>query len=396
MSAVNNPPAAGAHRPLSSLQGASNGLDRLLVDRRQLAHLAGRRVGLLSNEACRTAGGVPATTALASALPARRGGGLIHLFAPEHGPRAAAAAGEAVADTTDAATGLPVSSLYGPRRAPPPEVLAGLDVLVIDLRDVGVRCYTYAATAALAAQAALKSGLDVVVCDRANPQGPAVAGPPRAADLASFLAFFEVPFVHGRTLGALVAATLPAGAHAAIMPADPGARDNPFVSPSPALATPTALALYPGLVLLEATNVSEGRGTSLPFEVALAPWLDGDALARAIAGWPVATRARPVETTPQAGAHAGARCHGIRLAAPETGADEVFAFGVRLLAWLSRQPGFRWREGALPGSDGVRRAVPAIDVLLGNASLRRGLDAGEDAEAILARWRQRATVSPST
>lgn len=381
---------------MSRLQGASTGLDRLIADRTRLARLAGRRVGLLSNDACRTVAGTPAAVALAHALPARRGGGLVQLFAPEHGPRAAAAAGEAVADTADTATGLPVSSLYGPRRAPPPEVLAGLDVLVIDLRDVGVRCYTYAATAALAAQAALEAGLEIILCDRANPQGPAVAGPPREAALASFLAFFDVPFIHGRTLGALVAATLPAGARATIVPADESARDAPYVPPSPALATPAALALYPGLVLLEATNVSEGRGTALPFEVALAPWLDGDALARAVAGWPAAIRARPIEATPQTGPHAGQRCHGIRLAGPEAGADEVFAFGVCLLAWLARQPGFRWREGALPGSDGVRRAVPAIDVLLGNAGLRLGLEAGEDAEAILARWSQGATASPST
>lgn len=381
---------------MSRPSGALSGLDRLLADRPALARLAAARVGLLSNDACRTAAGIPAAVALADALPARSGAGLRHLFAPEHGPRAAAAAGEAVDDATDDATGLPVSSLYGPRRAPPAAALAAIDVLVIDLRDVGVRCYTYAATAALAAQAALAAGLEVVICDRANPQGRAVAGPARAAGLASFLAFFDVPFVHGRTLAGLVTASLPNRTHVTVVPTGPEAPGADHVPPSPALATRAALVLYPGLVLLEATNVCEGRGTPLPFEIAAAPWLDGAALARAAHGWPEAVPAQAIEVVPQAGLWAGQRCGGVRLGPPLCDAAGVFAFGARLLDWLARQPGFRWRDGALPGADGAARSVPAIDVLLGDDGLRRTIEAGGDIDALLARWRQDASGMPST
>jgi len=164
-----------------------SGIDRLLDDP---ARLRGRRIGLLANQASVTAGFVPTAQALAAALD----GGLVRLFSPEHGWSGFDPAGDDVADAREPATGLPVVSLYGPRRAPEAAHLADLDTVVIDLQDVGVRCYTYAATAARLAVACAEHGVEVIVCDRPNPLGDGIEGPPRDPSLRSFVAWLDVPF----------------------------------------------------------------------------------------------------------------------------------------------------------------------------------------------------------
>lgn len=372
-----------------------SGIDVLLADRARLANLARRRVALLSNAACRTAAGEPSANALKRALASTPQSGLVGLFAPEHGFAADARAGAAVADHADPLSGLGVVSLYGDRRAPTAAQLAALDVLVVDLRDVGVRCYTYAATAAIAAQAALDAGLDVIVCDRPNPLGAATAGPALDPRFRSFLAYFDVPFVHGRTLGALVSGALAERvntAHLAIIDPPPGSADPQvaWTPPSPALQTRDAVALYPALVLLEGTNVSEGRGTPFSLEAVAAPWLDAAALTDAIGDWPCGIAATACAIEPAAGDFAGATLPAVRLT-PTAETGDVFGFGVRLLAWLAAtHRDFAWRAtpDALerPGSQGPGEQRYFIDALLGSDSLRLALARGDSPDTILAQW----------
>ena len=370
------------------------GIDRLLADTPQLAALRGQRVGLLSNTACLTADGRTTAAALAAAIGVAtdaRPTGLARLFAPEHGFAAAAGAGAAVGDGRDPATGLPVHSLYGPRRRPAASALADLDTVVIDLRDVGVRCFTYAATAArhVEALASAAPGLLAVICDRPNPLGSRQAGPRLDPAQRSFLAYLDVPFVHGRSLGGLLAAHNDGLAQPAPLTViAPGAGDTPWQPPSPGLRAPASVQLYPGLVLVEGTNLSEGRGTDTPFRIAAAPWLDGPALAAALNGVADATgtHAEPATVTPAHGKCAGEACHGVHFTPIDGAPVDGLALGVHLLAILRRHESFRW-IAAGPGAAPAVPDEPAfIDRLMGSDSLRRALDAGANADTILADW----------
>ena len=376
-----------------------SGIDRLLADGDRLDELGHRRVGLLTNTASRTAAGVPSAAALNRALADASNSGLASIFTPEHGFAAEAAAGAFVADHRDAASGVDVVSLYGERQAPTARHLDAIDTLIIDLRDVGVRCYTYATTAALSAEAALNAGVAVIICDRANPLGDATDGPMLDPDYRSFLAYFATPFVHGKTLGTLVVDALsdhPNRNKLTVMPAQCGeaVHDGPWVPPSPALQSPDAVTFYPGLVLFEGTNMSEGRGTPLSFRCIGAPWLDAAAAAAVANSWPTGIAATACEIRPDTGDYAGQTLPAVRFertAAPCDG----FGLGVRLLAWVAvNHQEFSWRTAPVmplgtAARDGAQEARdrPVIDTLLGSCSLRVALGRGDSADEILARWR---------
>jgi len=373
--------------PAPSRIASASGIDRLLADGARIDALRHGRVGLLTNAGCRTADGTASAAAVNAALAEPPGPGLARLFAPEHGFAADFAAGAAVPDHRDAASGIDVVSLYGDRQAPAPDHLAAIDTLVVDLRDVGVRCYTYAATAALAAKAALDAGVDVIVCDRANPLGTATDGPPLDPALQSLLAYFAVPFVHGRTLGGLVAGALDSHARrnrlSVISCGDDGPWDDAsWVPPSPALTTPDAVRFYPGLVLFEGTNLSEGRGTPLSFRCVGAPWLDATAAADAASAWPTGIAATAGDIRPTAGEFAGQTWPAIRFERTGESCDG-FGLGVRLLAWIAETHGqFAWQSGSA--------GRPLIDTLLGSDALRVALERGDSADDILSRWRDQA------
>jgi uncharacterized protein YbbC (DUF1343 family) len=364
---------------------ALSGLDRLVSDEMMTRRLATQQVGLLTNHACTTVGRVPATLAIKQSLDAH-GGTSLRLFTPEHGMQLSAGAGEAVSNSEDPLTGLPVYSLYEGAENNADSVLEGLDALIIDLRDVGVRCYTYAATAARFATAALERHIEVIVCDRANPLGPMIAGPRPEPDRRSLLAYFDVPFVHGRTIGELIAlaiAPVITQAPFAIYPADVSLQPPlGWIPPSPALSHPDAVASYAGLVLLEATNVSEGRGTSVSFRSVAAPGLNAEALGRAVNEWTTGFSAAPGEiffTRPPA---SGQPVPGIALWPRRARRHEPLALGVHLLAWLMENyKDFAWLPAAGSKSD------MAIDVLFGRSDLRSQLEAGKSADAILRGWR---------
>jgi uncharacterized protein YbbC (DUF1343 family) len=281
--------------------------------------LRGARVGLLTNHT-----GVDRR--LRSGIDLLRSRGdlqLAALFAPEHGIRGEAQAGAVIADAIDARTGLPVHSLYGDVQRPLPETLGGLDALVFDVQDVGVRYATYASTCLLCLEAAAEAGIAFVVLDRPNPLGGEVEGNVLDPAFVSFVGAHPVPIRHGLTIGEL--ARLVAAERGLpppiVVPLRGWRRDLwhdqtglPWVSPSPNLPTLDSLTLYPGTCLIEGTNVSEGRGTTRPFELIGAPWLAAHSLADELAGRNLPGVAfRPVWFVPTFSKHVGATCSGVQI-----------------------------------------------------------------------------------
>jgi len=264
------------------------GIDVLLTDSAQL--VVGRRVGLITNQSGIDRDGVSTIDRLAR-FPGVR---LTALFAPEHGIRGLSRPGESIADSVDIATGLPIYSLYGASRgAPTAEQLAQVDVLVVDLQDVGTRTWTYVTTTILAMRAARTAGKRILVLDRPNPIGCVVRGPLLDTAYASFIGPLPVPLRHGMTMGELARfanAELRIGADLVVVPVSGWRRCQwfdetglPFVPPSPNLPDIGALSWYPGTVLFEATNLSSGRGTAAPFSQVGAPWLDARRVAQRMA-----------------------------------------------------------------------------------------------------------------
>ena len=299
------------------------GLDVLIAD--EFRALRGRRVGLLTNPSAVDARLRSAYRVLADAPQVD----LRALFSPEHGIAAVAADGAAVASGVDARTGVPIFSLYGETLRPTAEMLAQVDVIVCDVQDIGVRYYTYAWTVSHVLEAAGEHGVPVIVLDRPNPlDGVSVQGPLLERAVASFVGRFPVPVRHGLTLGELAdmvnttwnatPAELSVIACAGWERAQPWEQiGRPWVPPSPAMAHLSTLHHYAGACLLEGTQLSEGRGTALPFEVVGAPWIDGEALADRLNadGWaePMGARFRPHVFRPSASKWAGELCGGVQV-----------------------------------------------------------------------------------
>lgn len=357
------------------------GIDLLITDPERW--LRGARVGLLTNQASLTSDHRPTVDALRGVLGDR----LAVLLTPEHGLSGLEEDATSVPDGVDSRSGLPVVSLYGPRRRPDPELLAGLDVVVVDLTDVGVRCYTYATTVALLLEAARDSGTEVLVADRPSLLGPRLDGPPLDPARRSFLGYLDVPFQHGLTLGELARhhARGLGGAPLSVVPVAGWRRDatasGAFVPPSPGLPSRAAVALYPALVALEGTELSEGRGTSLPFELVGGPEVDGRALARELnARTPAGVWARPVTFRPDSGKLAGRVCGGVQLHLDEAGMPaRTLELAATLFAVLHRMGRLSWkRAAAMPWADGTGAGEPwyepveglLVDALYGDDSLR--------------------------
>jgi uncharacterized protein YbbC (DUF1343 family) len=378
------------------------GIDALLAEPGRF--LDGRRVALLANQASLTGAGAPTL----EALRASPGIELVALLTPEHGWSGFEDDATPVADRRDPRTGLPLVSLYGPRRRPSAEVLRSFDAVVVDLQDVGVRCYTYATTVALLCEAAAETGTRVVVCDRPNPLGRRVDGPPLDPALRSFLGYLDVPFQHGLTIGALLAqATRGLGVDLRVAEADAALHGRCFVPPSPGLPTREAVRLYPGLVLLEGTNLSEGRGTTLPFQLLGAPWLEGYALADALNRLDLpGLLFRPLTFRPRSDSHAGEVCHGVQLHVLDARALRPLEAVVRVLAHLrATHAAFAWHDAAAmpwsghpdagePWFEPVRG--PLVDALVGDASVRRVIDGELAWDDAVAAWRSSSVHTPSS
>lgn len=266
----------------------SLGVETLLRD--SLGVLQGKRVGLITNHSGRDRAGRSTIDLLHRAAGVQ----LVALFGPEHGLRGVADAGEHVASGVDSATGLPVYSLYGETRVPTPEMMRNVDVLVYDIQDVGARVYTYPWTMAESMVAAGKAGKQFVVLDRPDPiRGDMVQGGMLDTAFRSFVGLYPVPLRYGLTVGELARWLVTDGGvkvDLTVIPMRGWKRSMwweqtglTWVNPSPNLRTVEATILYPGTVMFEGTNLSEGRGTDAPFQLVGAPWLgDAGAIARAL------------------------------------------------------------------------------------------------------------------
>ncbi|HEX9735146.1 MAG TPA: DUF1343 domain-containing protein [Thermoanaerobaculia bacterium] len=352
------------------------GLETLEVDAG--APLAGKRLGLVVHAASVTADGRHAVD-VARAL----GLDVVRLFAPEHGLRGRAAAGERVDGGRDAASGLPVVSLYGERRKPSSQDLAGLDALVFDLQGAGVRFYTYVSTLLLCLEAAAEADVEFVVLDRPNPLGgERVEGPvaaPRDEVPESFLNMAPGPLVYGLTLGEMalyVNARRERPARLTVVPMRGWRREmtwddvgRPWVAPSPDLRSAEAALAYPGTALLEAVNVSEGRGTETPFLLFGAPWLDPRRIAVDAPGFELV----PARFTPNDSKYLGEDCAGWRLRLRDAATAQPYRLGVALLAALSRQDGFEWIDGGA-----------ALTRLVGTPRLFAAITSGKSVDEIVA------------
>lgn len=364
------------------------GLQRL-VDGDAGVDLRNAATGLILHPASVTGDLVLAADALVGA-----GFDLRALFGPQHGAR-----GEKQdnmiesAHYRDARTGLPVHSLYSEVRKPTPEMLAGLDAVLFDLQDVGVRVYTFVWTMALAMEACAEAGVRFVVLDRPNPVGgAAVEGPVLHPGFESFVGLHPIPLRHGMTVGELARWLAEVRGIDCVLEVVPmegwrramAWRDTrlPWVAPSPNLPTPDSCGVYPGMVLVEGTNLSEGRGTTRPFELVGAPWLDGFALAEWLeAAAPEGVHYRPCWFEPTFQKHAGEVCGGVQLHVTDADAFAPVRVAVELFrAARSLAPeAFAWRP---PPYEYEERLMP-IDILWGHEGLRQGVDEGSSTAEIL-------------
>jgi uncharacterized protein YbbC (DUF1343 family) len=351
--------------------------------------LEGRRIGLLTN---------PSAVArdLLSAYDTVRRAPQVELralFSPEHGFAAAARDGEHVASSIDPRTGVPIHSLYGASMRPTPDMLAGLDAVVCDIQDIGVRYYTYAWTISAMLQAGGTAGVKVVLLDRPNPLGDAVDGAPVQPGYLSIVGGAPIPVQHGLTLGELMrlynAHWNPTPAALRVIACEGYAREMtweetglPFVPPSPAMPHLSTARHYPGACLVEGTNVSEGRGTALPFEICGAPFIDGDALAERLNALALrGVRYRPHVFTPTASKYAGEVCAGVQAHITDASYRPLLAW-VAVLGEIRRlyPADFAW----LPPYAGSQHAP--FDLLAGGATLRAQIEADVSLDELAAEW----------
>lgn len=364
-------PAPGPVRP---------GINVLLDDSLHLVR--GHRVALLANRASVDAGGVADAVRLLGA-----GVDLVALIAPEHGYSGAAAPGAPVASGTDSVTGLPIYSFYGPdsKGVLPP----GVDLVLVDLPDVGARYFTYLSTAVDVIRAAARVGVPVIVLDRPDPIGGAVQGNVLDTAYRSAVGLLAVPMRHGLTLGELVRLAvrdLALPGNVTVVPAAGWRREMTlartglsFERPSPNLPTLESLFHYPGLCLFEGTNLSVGRGSDAPFEQIGAPWLDPDrVLARLRRAPPPGVQLTSVRFTPERpgdGKYAGVELRGIRLQVSDPALYDPTRTAVELLVAI---------RALHP--DSLRWLAAHFDRLAGTSRLREDVEAGKSAGEITAPW----------
>ncbi len=329
---------------------------------------AGARVGLITNTSARGRDGKTAIDAFREATDLK----LAALFSPEHGLSADRDA--KIGDTER--DGVPVYSLYGDRFAPPAETLDGLDALVFDLQDAGVRFYTYASTMRRAMKVAADHKLRFVVLDRPNPldgvdvQGPVFSG------AASFVNHAALPVRHGLTMGELArlfAAEDSSGDRLEVVKMRGWRRHDYFdstgltwISPSPNLRSVAEVVLYPALGLLEGTNVSVGRGTTTPFELLGAPWIDGDALARALGVAKLGgVTFAPTTFSPTSSIYSGESCRGVAVSVTDRAAFDPLRTGVAIAVALHTAYPTTWK---LERMEGMLGSAPTLEAIRQNKS----------------------------
>ena len=401
----NHPTEAGAVKELrwtfSTLAGEAMGLTRrrtawhesvrprrLPASRRQVLpgldalaaagwkELSGVKAGLVTNHTGRSLDG----KSIVDLMAAAPGVSLRALFSPEHGIRGTEDR-DGIEDGRDAATGLPVFSLYGERRRPAPAQLKGLDTLVFDIQDIGCRFYTYIATMLECMKAASGRGLRFVVLDRINPvNGIAIEGPVSMGE-PTFVACHPLPVRHGMTAGELALlfrSELSLDLEVTVVPVTGWRRSDdftdaglPWINPSPNMRSPEAALLYPGVGLLEFCKLSVGRGTETPFQLFGAPWIDGARLAASLEAEDLpGLHVKPASFTPEASVFKGEKCQGVRLTVRDRQALPSVTVGMALAAALLRHHRDAFDPAPMakllvhpPSLDALRRGAAASEIV---------------------------------
>lgn len=360
-------------------QKVSPGIEVLLKEEKNV--LSGKKVGLITNPT-----GIDSKlTSIVDLLHDDPDINLTALFGPEHGVRGDAQAGASVEYYIDEKTGLPVYSLYGKTKKPTPEMLKDVEVLVFDIQDVGTRYYTYIYTMAYAMEAARENDIPFIVLDRPNPQGgESVDGPVLEPEFSSFVGLYPIPLKHGMTVGEL--ATLfnkefKIGADLKVIKMKGWKRDMdyddtglPFVLPSPNMPTVSTTFVYPATGLIEGTNVSEGRGTTKPFELIGAPYINSDELAGKLNALRLpGVKFRAASFTPTFSKHAGKLSHGVEIYITDREAFKAVPTGLHIIKTI---------QDLYPG-DFEFLAANNFNLLIGNGWIMSRIKEGSTVNEIL-------------
>ena len=364
------------------------GVEVLLSDQKHL--LEGKRVGLITNPT-----GVDKNLdSIVDRFHNDPDIELTALYGPEHGVRGDAQAGSYVDFYIDEETGLPVYSLYGKTKKPTPEMLQDIDVLVFDIQDVGTRFYTYIYTMALAMEAAAEQDIPFIVLDRPNPIGGLkVEGPVlEAPEYASFVGQYEIPLRHGMTVGELAKLfnrEFGINADLTVVKMKNWKRSMDFedaglewVLPSPNMPTLETAYAYPGTALIEGTNVSEGRGTTKPFEMLGAPFMNSAELARELNKLNLeGVDFRAASFTPSFSKHSGTLSHGVQVHITDVEDFSPVDTGLHIVKTMHDlyPDDFQFREEDSKG-------ISFFDLLIGNGWVREDIEAGKSVRSIKAKW----------
>jgi beta-N-acetylhexosaminidase len=350
-------------------QPIRTGLDQIEAHRSLFEN---KRIGIVANHTARNSEG----QFIVDVFGQMKNVSVTALFGPEHGFEGVAQDGVKVTDASF--IGIPIYSLYGKTNKPTPEMLADVDVLVFDIQDIGARFYTYIYTMAYAMEAAAECGKRFVVLDRPNPiNSLSVQGNILNQDFASFVGLYPIPVRHGMTIGELARLFngqkwLKNGVQADLTVIEMANYQRSlwydqtglaFIKPSPNMTSLDAAAVYPGICLLEGTNLSEGRGTDQPFLQCGAPWIDAQAFVAELnkANLP-GLRFAPVRFTPTASKHAGQECSGVQITITDRQLLDPFWSGVHLVQTACKMypREFEWRQSHfdhLCGTDQIRIAI---------------------------------------
>ncbi|APC49198.1 DUF1343 domain-containing protein [Virgibacillus halodenitrificans] len=373
-------------------EGNSNelklGVEILLEEQKSL--IEGKRVGLITNPT----GVDQDLNSIVDLLHNDPDVDLTALYGPEHGVRGDAQAGEYVEYYLDDETGLPVYSLYGKTRKPTPEMLEGIDVLLFDIQDVGTRFYTYIYTMAYAMEAAQENDIPFIVLDRPNPLGGhKVEGPVLDPDYASFVGKYPIPLRHGMTVGELAELfneEFQIDADLKVVKMNGWKRNMyyddtglEFVLPSPNMPTLTTAIVYPGAALIEGTNVSEGRGTTKPFELIGAPFINGTDLAAELSKKNLpGVKFRAASFTPSFSKHSGKLSHGIQIHVTNKKAYKPVETGLHIVKTIHDMypEDFAFRAENSSG-------ISFFDNLIGNGWVREAIESGSSVKEIQKQWK---------
>ncbi|MDH4211383.1 MAG: DUF1343 domain-containing protein [candidate division WOR-3 bacterium] len=365
------------------------GIDRLVTE--DFRSLKGMKIGLLSMSSCCDSRLIPTISLLASAKRTK----IVALFAPEHGLHGALQDQIAVPDSTHDA-GIRIQSLYGRQRKPALAALEDTEAIVIDLQDIGARYYTFLWSAVLMIKQAAKSNKIIFVLDRPNPlNGIDVQGPVLDATFASFVGLYSVPIRHGMTIGemcAMLNQTENLKADLRIVKMRGWRRSDHYDQtslfwnmPSPNMPHFSTAMIYPGMCLIEGTNVSEGRGTTRPFEIFGAPWVDAKRLLCELNRKRIPGAAfRPVHFIPTFHKYRGELCAGLQIYVKDCRKFKPITAGLEIIRTLYRLfPGsFRWRD---PPYEFEKKKMP-FDILIGNRWVREGIEQGARIRTLQERW----------